>query len=85
MTSTTSRALPFVSIGVLIVMILSPHYLGIELTEEQLNALVTILLPTSFAGAAKSAISKAAAARRALPEGVEAALIKRLEENVKKP
>lgn len=68
MTSATSKAIPFIVIGIAVMAFAVEATYDIEL---DLDALIPILAPMGVAGAAKAAIENASALRKALPETIE--------------
>lgn len=82
MASNTSKSIPFLTIGFMGIMVFSKPLLGIEIDAATLQTVITALVPATFAGAAKSAIGKAAAARRAIPKELEEAMIAKMRDSL---
>jgi hypothetical protein len=67
MTSTSSKAIPFIVLAIVAVTFIAEAVYDIDI---DLESMVPILAPLGVAGAAKTAIENAGAVRKALPENI---------------
>ncbi len=80
MASASSKSIPFIVLVIAVAAIGWEHYSGME---DVLESLLPILASMGVAGAAKSAIAKAAEVRKTIPKELENTIIKELEKKIK--
>ena len=79
MTSKTSKSIPFLAMLMVTLSVIGKA-LGFDIPIESLIPFWTVL---AGAGAAKAAVTKAAAIRRAIPQDIEEKIIATIKEQVK--
>ena len=83
MTAKSSRTIPFVVLALVIGMIVGEEFCNCDITTHLENpAVMSLLGAFGLGGAAKSAVGKAVAARRAIPKEIEDAVTARVREVV---
>ena len=83
MTAKSSRTIPFVVLALVIGMIVGEEFCDCDITVHLENpAVMSLLGAFGLGGAAKSAVGKAVAARRAIPKEIEDAITARVREVV---
>ena len=68
MTSTSSKSLPFIVLGIVFTLFVAEAWYDIDIDVEQFTP---VLVAIGVGGAAKAAVEKAGAVRKAIPDNIK--------------